>query len=1501
MTRTPRYSIVVVTYNSSADIARCIESVKANTSDFELIAVDNASKDSTVQILKSISGIKTIFNNDNRGFTAATNQGIRATTGRYVIFLNPDTEVFPLWADRMADKIENVKGVGGVGPMSTNCLSFQSVYSQLPDMYGLDAKEMAARVLEYGGQFRDVPLLIGFCFLTSRDILMHVGLLDERLFLGNDDLEFSWRLRLHGYRLLVARDAFIAHEMQKSFNTVPKETTKRLVQESTDELYRKLVRRYGREHLPDSTNLWSIGWFTPTEQVKLEKINGPEVLMKILVIEGNASSVSQKELLQELNKFADLTVTETLADSGKYDLLIWIDNGRGKVDFDLARVKIPAVAIISGQPTDIPGYSAILTQFDFSIIGDYSLYSFVRETGVENCEYVRLYGCRGAAVQSDHEKEFDIAAIFTSDVSLEGVDAEVLRSIAQLSDKWRVYIGVANSAAELRDVMAKSKIVVDASKGFAGGLPETAAEAMASGALFMVRHGVDSCPMSQFESGSQYIEYADTNDLVSRIEYMLQHEPDRRTICETAKSAAISRYSYQAIAFKLCAVLREAVSLASSGSCSRNSGLDSSFLSNGYKNKLDLYIDALDYKKKGDFQTSKRKFEESISINSDINGDAGSVIDSASNFHIADIYFKEGALADCGKYLSSIGDAYTGPEVLLLSAKYAHARGDSKSAILFLEAAERKAPLSADFGRETESLFVKMNRPGEVHSARIRTIDDLLIAGRIALISDIELMNYLKDYPEISMDDFHERKFKRYSSRIVSSPFEEIDLNCTPDPEKRLISLRKQGRSVSLRFRNAQSLIFIDKLANGQHNDYIPLTGNVLAEYTPSSAENMLNRCGFESVEVSSTPVDENRLATKAMESVRAGRILLRRVDYTNEEWERFFMDTCEIKARPRVFKDVSKLKVSIVILTFNQREYTEKCLESIRANTPQGSYEIIIVDNASKDGTAEWLKSEKAAGKIHQLILNSDNRGVSGGWNQGMRVATGDYVLIFNNDTIVPVNWLNNMLRCAESRPDIGMVGPMSNSISGLQCEKVCGYTSMHEFREFSEKYMAEQSGNWWELFRIVGFCMLIKRKVVAEVGEFDERFGKGNFEDDDYCIRVRRAGYKIMVAGDSFIHHFGGVSFGQAGIDWQEQMRKNQILFREKWDKLDADLIASRTGSDIESRLSEAEKHIESCDYPPAVHLLLMVLEKEPRNARAYNYLGVVAWQKGNVNDGERFFKEAVTLKPDYEDAVLNLSDAYKMRGAIDENKILLENALKLIPSSKEIAQRLSDKTAIKESGSEDTGVSILISEAETLMNSGNHKEAEERYSMVLSREPDNGAALNGIGLCAWYNGNHENAYWFFRKASEIMPADEDTIINFTDAALVTGRTEEAEKVLTRALSINPRLKEVNRMLLDIKGNDNTSVSPFEQIIAARELNIQGERLISEGLVDKAEEKFREILNHIPDHFVALNNMALCDWYRGDIEGAFKGFIKALSKSPAYEDALINMFDAALKLSQV
>ncbi len=116
-----------------------------------------------------------------------------------------------------------------------------------------------------------------------------------------------------------------------------------------------------------------------------------------------------------------------------------------------------------------------------------------------------------------------------------------------------------------------------------------------------------------------------------------------------------------------------------------------------------------------------------------------------------------------------------------------------------------------------------------------------------------------------------------------------------------------------------------------------------------------------------------------------------------------------------------------------------------------------------------------------------------------------GKYILIANNDIIVTEGWLERMIQVAESNSQIGLVGPISNAVSGVQIDKEAKYNSIEEMHKYAASVKQKNKNQIFEFPRVAFLCTLIKKEVVEKIGGLDERFSPGNFEDDDFCLRAQ------------------------------------------------------------------------------------------------------------------------------------------------------------------------------------------------------------------------------------------------------------------------------------------------------------------------------------------------------------------------------------------------------------
>ncbi len=242
-------------------------------------------------------------------------------------------------------------------------------------------------------------------------------------------------------------------------------------------------------------------------------------------------------------------------------------------------------------------------------------------------------------------------------------------------------------------------------------------------------------------------------------------------------------------------------------------------------------------------------------------------------------------------------------------------------------------------------------------------------------------------------------------------------------------------------------------------------------------------------------------------------------------------------------------LKASIVVVTHNNLHLTRACLDSIWRYTLYPNYEVIVVDNGSTEGTPDCLAHLERQRANLRIVLNPENRGFAAANNQGIVLTSGDVVVLLNNDTIVTRGWLGGLIAPLRRDRTIGMVGPVTN-FAGNEARIPVSYTQLEQMHVFAERYCQEHEGEMRNLPMLGMFCVAIRRDVLQEVGLLDERFGVGMFEDDDYAMRVKAKGYRMVCVEDVFVHHFGRSAMKRLdGTAYDALFERNRSLFERKW----------------------------------------------------------------------------------------------------------------------------------------------------------------------------------------------------------------------------------------------------------------------------------------------------------------------------------------------------------------
>ncbi len=325
--------------------------------------------------------------------------------------------------------------------------------------------------------------------------------------------------------------------------------------------------------------------------------------------------------------------------------------------------------------------------------------------------------------------------------------------------------------------------------------------------------------------------------------------------------------------------------------------------------------------------------------------------------------------------------------------------------------------------------------------------------------------------------------------------------------------------------------------------------------------------------------------------------------------------------------------KASIVVVTYNNLSLNRLCLESLYGRTDWPNFEVIVVDNASQDGTPEYLREAESQYPNLRLIQNEDNRGFAAANNQGLAVATGDYFVLLNNDTVVTRGWLTALIRHLGAEPKLGLVGPVTNAISN-EAKVEVGYAGVEDLPSWAEDFVRENDGHVFAIPMLAMFCLAMKREVYESVGALDERFGTGMFEDDDFNRRARAKGWEIRCARDAFVHHWQKASFRLLGEKkylalFEENRKKYEEKWGEAWKAEGVDVWKRADLGFYQEQLEAVRARIAASEgavvFLPSVGWGIALFQRPHHLARTFARRGWIAiFDCSNAHDDVNGFKE-------------------------------------------------------------------------------------------------------------------------------------------------------------------------------------------------------------------------------------------------------------------------------------
>ncbi len=553
----------------------------------------------------------------------------------------------------------------------------------------------------------------------------------------------------------------------------------------------------------------------------------------------------------------------------------------------------------------------------------------------------------------------------------------------------------------------------------------------------------------------------------------------------------------------------------------------------------------------------------------------------------------------------------------------------------------------------------------------------------------------------------------------------------------------------------------------------------------------------------------------------------------------------------------------SIIMLTFNALDMTRQTIASIEAHTAY-PYELVLVDNASSDGTVEYLRELEQSRPNVRVIFNSENKGFSAGNNQGARIAEGHYICLLNNDVLVADGWLEDLIEAFDRDEKIGMVSAVTNKASGLQVLKDVPYTDNDGFYDFAGQWRALHKGQVTPRRRLAGFVMLTNREIYTAIDGFDEIYGLGNFEDDDISLKIRRAGYALMVHDGTFIHHFGHSSFKANNIDLLASLKENEKIFRKKWPDVDYDELLEIKNPLHEvhpAKVEQASRLLERGEAPRAAELYEQVLAENPLSGEALLGLSFCHFHAGKLDEATGVLLRARMHFPDNAVVRNQLGMIFAQKGEWNHAVDSFEAAAKIDPSYPEAHHNLS----------------------QALISLGDYERGVRVISDWLRSHPRDVVALMIMARVNLEVERVDEARVYLEQIITVEPEHEEarTLLYEMDGG-ATPEKEQADRLLEQAFDLLNDFDESEAETL-FKQSAGINPSPralFGEVLCA----IRKEQQL------RAMMLLNKLIEQWPDYAPALNQMGILNFQDGMTDQALKYFARAIEADNSFVEAQRN-----------
>lgn len=549
----------------------------------------------------------------------------------------------------------------------------------------------------------------------------------------------------------------------------------------------------------------------------------------------------------------------------------------------------------------------------------------------------------------------------------------------------------------------------------------------------------------------------------------------------------------------------------------------------------------------------------------------------------------------------------------------------------------------------------------------------------------------------------------------------------------------------------------------------------------------------------------QKNMAEEIPESIeqKSCNVIAESEEKSEEEAESIFEVSQDINSLiPERESEDADITATIIINCSGKQKELNQCLKSIK-NSTFANYNIIFINTGAAKGALKLIKRivNEHKNEKYRLIKKKKNSTLADFYNEALKIAAGDYLVLMHDDLVVPKNWLSDMIECMNIDSETGLAGPISNNADGIQKSLEPEYKLNDNFFDYTEKFREVNRHRRVSVRKLSGFCVMLKQEVIEKAGLFDKSFNTERFMMQDYCLRAIIAGYQAVIAGDVYLHHNNDCKLIDSAFDKREILHAEQKFFLEKWSGLDAKDAVGK-GLTAFKTLEKLEEFNNKGEIKKVIDTFLECVGSSSDNRKIYIETAKI------LANAEQFKNALDTLA---EISQIDI-DPNSSLSSIREEAIIAElNGLCMAGLGKyDKAQEYADKAlSLNRNFAPALNLKGMLS-----YKQGNNLEAENFFKMAVIADPSYGEPYTNLGTMKLEAGDEEAALELYQRGFILAPAVFNTATLYHAAMTAKEKYSRCEKFSKDASALFPNNKKIKYMLIDLLIKQNRYDEAMDEI---------------------------------------------------------------------------------------